>query len=65
MILSETLHVDGRPIGRLLVNSQSQDISFQAAELPSLLPDRPWGTVDELRAAVTAAYSHNKDGPLR
>ena len=57
MRLVETLHVSGRPVGRLLVNTNSQEIAFQAAELPSLLPDYSWDSVDELRAAVTAAYS--------
>jgi hypothetical protein len=56
MMLSETLHVSDRPVGKLLVNTNSQEIAFQAAESPSLLTNRSWKTVDELRAAVTAAY---------
>lgn len=63
MILAETLHVSDRPVGRLLVNSLSGGISFQPAEAPSLLPDKPWSSVDEVKAAVTAAYSKTKKTP--
>jgi len=57
MILAETIHVAGKPVGRLMVNTNSHEIAFQAAEAISLLPDQEWASVDELRAAVIAAYS--------
>ncbi len=58
MIVSETFHVSGRPVGRLMVNTNSQEIAFQPAESPSLLPDQSWSSVDELRTAMTVAYSN-------
>ena len=56
MIVNETIFVQGRPVGRLLVNTNSQEIAFQPAKPPSLLPDKQWSSVDEVKAAVTLAY---------
>lgn len=56
-MLSETIHMAGRPVGRLLVNTNSQEISFQPHDTPSPVPDRDWESVDELRNAIARAYS--------
>lgn len=65
MMLSETIHVAGKPVGRMIVNTNSHEIAFQAAESPSLLPDKEWDSVDQLKQAVIDTYSHNRDGPLK
>ena len=51
MILAETVHMSGKPVGRLIVNTNSREIVFQPAEATVPLPDREWNSVEELRAA--------------
>ena len=57
MRIKETIYVKGQPVGALLLDSLTRQASFQSAEMPSLLPDRTWGSIDELKATVAAAYS--------
>ena len=65
MIIAESVHVAGKPVGRLIIDSNSHEIAFQTAEATSLLPDQEWGAVDELRAAVVEAYTDKEKGPSR
>ena len=54
--MAETILVSGRPVGRLLVNTNSHEIAFQPTEAAKLLPDRDCSSVDELRQAVIQFY---------
>ena len=63
MKIVESIHVQGKPVGRLIVNTNSSEIAFQPTEATSPLPDQEWGSVDELRAAVTAFYTHKEKDP--
>ena len=64
MKITETIHVEGKPVGHLIVNTNSHEIEFQPAEATSLLPDQEWGSVDELRVAVVNAYSKTTKAPV-
>ena len=56
MIISETLLVKGQPVGRLILDTNSQEVAFQPNVSLSPLPNRHWSSVDKLRAAVVKAY---------
>ena len=57
MKIVESIYVAGKPVGRLIVNTNSREINFHPAEAPSPLPDKEWSSTDELRQAVTQAYT--------
>ena len=65
MILAETIFVDRQPVGIVRQDSNTQQIDFSPLKGKSLVTDRSWESIDDLKLAVFAAYSHNKDGPLR
>ena len=62
MKITETIHVEGKPVGRLIVNTNSHEIEFQPAEATSLLPDQSWNSVDHLKLAIFAAYTPKDEG---
>lgn len=66
MILAETIFVDRRPVGMLRQDSNSGQIGFSPLKGESPLPDRTWDSMDQLKLAVTAAYSETtkEEGPL-
>lgn len=57
MILAETIFVGGAPVGVVRQDTNSRQIVFFPIDGKSPLPNRPWKSVDELRAAVVAAFS--------
>ena len=57
MILKETIFVQGRPVRDLLLDSLTRQVSFHPSSSPSLLQERDWSGPDELRQAVTQAYT--------
>ena len=57
MIVAETIFVSNKPVGVIRRDSNTRQIDFSPIDGKSPLPDRPWNSVDELRAAVTAAFS--------
>lgn len=63
MRIAESVYVQGRPVGRLIVDTNSHEIVFQPRESPSRLPDQSWNSVDQLKQAVFAAYSYKKSSP--
>lgn len=62
MILSETLYIDRQPVGMIRQNSNTGQISFSPTDKKSLIQARNWSSIDELKAAVSAAYSHKEEG---
>jgi hypothetical protein len=59
MMTSETIFVNGAPVGRIVVDTNSQEIAFLPAITPSKLPMKDRESIDELRNAVIAAYQGN------
>ena len=59
-MLKETVFANGRPVGVLLVDTFNRQISFHPTESPSLLPDRSWNSLDEMRQAIVEAYSRKE-----
>ena len=64
MITSESVFADGVPVGRIVIDTNSQEIAFLPTVTPSKLPMRDWESLDELRNAVITAYQY-KDGEAR
>lgn len=56
MLTSETIFVDGVRVGRIVIDTNSQEIAFIPTNTPSKLPMRDWESIDQLRNAVIAAY---------
>ncbi len=56
MMTSETIFVDGNPVGRIVIETQSQEIAFLPTITPSKLPMQDWASIDDLRNAVIFAY---------
>ena len=56
MILAETIFLEGVPVGMLRQDSNSGQINFSPIKGKSPLSDQSWSSVDELKAAITAAY---------
>lgn len=65
MIVSETIFVNRQPVGMVRQDSNSGQIDFSPLNGKSLLPQKRWRDMDELKRAIFAAYSYNEDGPLR
>ena len=63
MILAETIFVNQQPVGVVRQDSDSGLIDFSPTDGKSLIQDRNWSNVDELRAAVQKAYSHKEKSP--
>ena len=62
---SETIFVDGVPVGRIVIETQSQEIAFLPAITPSKLPMKDWETIDQLRNDVITAYRpHQNKAPI-
>ena len=57
MLTSETIYVDGVPVGRIVIETQSQEIAFLPTISPSKLPTQDFSSLDDLRNAVISAYS--------
>jgi hypothetical protein len=64
MMPSETFYVDVNPIGRIVIDTNSQENAFLPAITPDKLPMQDFESVDELRNAVIAAYQ-NKEQETR
>ncbi len=62
MMISETLHVEGKSVGRMIVDTNAKEVTFEPNENPTLVPDRNWNGVDELRQAVIQAYTSENPG---
>jgi hypothetical protein len=56
MMISETVFVNTRPIGRILMETVSQEVTFFPTISPSRLPAKDYASIDEMRNAVIAAY---------
>ena len=65
MILSKTIFINCQPVGMVRQDSNSGQIDFSPLNGKSLLPQKRWRDMDELKRAIFAAYSYNEDGPLR
>lgn len=63
MKLTESLYVDGQPVGMIIQHSQSGAIAFIPKEGIEPLPKRTWRSVDELKAAVIRAYTTKTNRP--
>ena len=64
MILAETIYVDRQPIGMVREDSNTGQLDFSPHEGKSLLPQRQWRDIDELKAAVIKAYAKTKKTPV-
>ncbi|MFC1702422.1 hypothetical protein ACFL1J_06755 [Pseudomonadota bacterium] len=60
MMTSESIFVNGNLIGRIAIDTNSQEIAFLPAITPSKLPMQDWESIDQLRNAVITTYQ-NKD----
>ena len=64
MVLSETIYVNGFPVGRIVVETNSKEVAFLPGVTPSKLPMQYWESIDDLRNAVISAYQ-NKYRPYQ
>ncbi|MFC1688209.1 hypothetical protein ACFL07_00940 [Pseudomonadota bacterium] len=62
MMIKETVFVEGQAVGQLLMETNTQAISFHPADDASRPPKRNWESIDELRQAVVEAYGID-EGP--
>ena len=60
MIISESIFKDRVPIGRIFSDTQTGLFAFSPTKGQSLLPDREWRDVDELKRAIYEAYRQGK-----
>ena len=58
MITTESIYVKGVPVGRIVIDTNSQEIAFLPTITPSKLPMKDWESIDELRNAVISAYQY-------
>jgi hypothetical protein len=57
MILSETMFIEGRPIGKILTDAQTGSASFIPFDnRDTRLPNRQFANVTDCRKAVASAY---------
>lgn len=63
MILTETIFLQGAPVGVVRRDDFSGEIAFSPHKPPSKLPLREWKSVDELKAAVIREYT-NENPPV-
>ena len=56
MIISETMFVNGRPVGRLLENIYACRVTFQPAENNQRLATRVWRDVNTATRAIQNFY---------
>lgn len=59
---SESVTVDGKPVGRIMWDSGSGRLAFIPTVTPSPVSDRNWASIDELRAAIVEAYRQSRNG---
>ena len=64
MKIVESVHVAGKPVGMIHQDSNTGQLDFSPHEGKSLLPQRQWRDIDELKAAVIKAYSKTKKTPV-
>ncbi len=64
MILAETIFVDQRPVGVVRRDSTTRQVAFSPTDGRSLLPERQWRDIDEMKAAVIKAYAKTKKTPV-
>jgi len=57
MIMRETIHVAGEVVGVIRQDTNTGQIAFSANNGQSRLPAQEWDSIDQLKAAVIAAYS--------
>ena len=62
MMTSETVYVDALPVGKIVIDTNSQEVAFLPTITPSKLPNRDFESIDELRNAVIAAYQDKDHG---
>jgi hypothetical protein len=62
MMASETIYVEGVPVGRIVVENNTQEIAFLPAVSPSKLKEKDFESLEELRNAVFAAYQDKDQG---
>ena len=58
MMTSESIYIKGVPVGRIVIDTNSQEIAFLPTITPSKLPMKDWESIDELRNAVISAYQY-------
>ena len=61
MMTSEAIYVNGAPVGRIVIDTNSQEIAFLPAITPSKLPIQDWESIDQLRNAVITAYRRHQN----
>ena len=59
MILTETIFVEGAPVGVVRQDINTRQIAFSPIEGQSRLPAKDWKSMDELKEAVIAAYEQD------
>ena len=59
MILTETIFVEGAPVGVVRQDINTRQIAFSPIEGRSRLPAKDWKSMDELKEAVIAAYEQD------
>jgi hypothetical protein len=64
MRIQETLFVADRVVGLLMMETDTQTISFHPANGESRLPERNWESAEELRQAAIAAYRKVESPPV-
>lgn len=61
MILTETIFVEGAPVGVVRQDTMTHQIAFSSIKGKSRLPAKDWKSMDELKAAVIREYE--KENP--
>ena len=62
MMTSESIYVDTVLVGKIVIETQSQEIAFIPSVTPSKLPAKDYASIDEMRNAIIAAYQDKDQG---
>ncbi len=62
MMFSETVFANSVPVGRILLDTDTKEVTFLPASSPSKLPAKDYTSIDEMRNAVIAAYQAKEGG---
>ncbi len=62
MMTSESIFVNGATVGRIVVDTNSQEIAFLPTVSPGKLPPKDYESIDEMRNAVIAVYQDKDQG---
>lgn len=59
MNLAESVFVDAIPVGKIVVDTASNQIAFIPRQSPCKLPQQDWQNLEQLRNAIVKAYKRN------